>query len=110
MKQNGNGKQITVQYRFGVGPTMTDRDSMMLLPVRASRDISVQNFGEEFVSQNGFYIAIQTPFYAGTLALLLGKNWVYGKLKVNATNARLQGKSYTAFAAKLRVFQDRKKK
>src|SRR5258708_39107137 len=75
----GNGKLITVRYRYSLARIMMDSDSLMLLREQALRDLTVRIFGRALVKHAVFYMEIQTPCYQQRREYPLATNLGIGK-------------------------------
>src|SRR5258708_36510271 len=92
----GNGKLITVRYRYSLARIMMDSDSLMLLREQALRDLTVRIFGRALVKHAVFYMEIQTPSLQQRQMFGSVTNWAHGSAKL-VPNAERQRK-YLRFA------------
>src|SRR5437899_2090085 len=99
----GNGKLITVRYRYSLARIMMDSDSSMLLREQALRDLTERIFGKALVKRAVFYMEIQTQSFQKRQMFGSVINWAHGNVRTarNAIRQRAlsklasQGRNFT---------------
>src|SRR5437899_2406705 len=88
----GNGKLITVRYRYSLARILTDSDSSMLLREQVLRDLTERIFGKALVKHAVFYMEIQTPSLQQRQMFGSVTSWAHGNVRT-ARNAIQQRRS-----------------